>query len=156
MSISLTCLPIRFPETAHISQYIDCSLCRLIRCPEHLIGRHWFLPANWRSFIRWSPDQWDRQCYPIECYRNFYCALVCVFMIRVSQCSISLRSEYPIYNYTTQINIFRTNYTHLVPIGAFKICRNERYFTSPWRGCWLVFPLALLASGAFSLCFSTY
>jgi hypothetical protein len=31
---------------------IECSLCRLIRRPEHLIGRHWYLPANWRSFIR--------------------------------------------------------------------------------------------------------
>jgi hypothetical protein len=25
---------------------IECSLRRLIRLPEHLIGRHWYLPAN--------------------------------------------------------------------------------------------------------------
>jgi hypothetical protein len=31
----------------------------------------------------------------IECYRSFYCALFCVFMTRVSQCPISLRSEHP-------------------------------------------------------------
>jgi hypothetical protein len=36
----------------------ECSLCRLIRRPEHHIGRHCYLPTNWRSFIRWSPDQW--------------------------------------------------------------------------------------------------
>jgi hypothetical protein len=36
---------------------IECSLCRLIRRPEHLIGRHWYLQANWRLFILWSPDQ---------------------------------------------------------------------------------------------------
>jgi hypothetical protein len=76
--------------------YIECSLCRLIRRPEHLIGRHWYLPVNWRSFIRWSPDQWVSQCYGVECYRSFYCALFCVFMTRVSQCSISLRSEHPV------------------------------------------------------------
>jgi hypothetical protein len=33
--------------------YTGCSLCRLIRRPELLIGRHWYLPANWKSFIRW-------------------------------------------------------------------------------------------------------
>jgi hypothetical protein len=77
--------------------YIECLLCRLIRRPEHLIGRHWHLPANWRSFIRWSPDQWVSQCYAIECYRNFYCALFCIFMTRVSECPMSLRSEHTVY-----------------------------------------------------------
>jgi hypothetical protein len=38
--------------------YIECSLCRLVRHPDHLIGRHWYLLAKWRSFIWWSPDQW--------------------------------------------------------------------------------------------------
>jgi hypothetical protein len=33
--------------------YIECSFCRLIRRPEHLIGRYWYLPANWnRSVLR--------------------------------------------------------------------------------------------------------
>jgi hypothetical protein len=36
---------------------IQRSLCRLIRRPEHLIGRHWYLPPNWRSFIRRSVSQ---------------------------------------------------------------------------------------------------
>jgi hypothetical protein len=31
--------------------YIECSFCRLIRRSDHLISRHWYLPANWRSFI---------------------------------------------------------------------------------------------------------
>jgi hypothetical protein len=31
--------------------YIGCSLCRLIRRPDHLIGRHWYLPENWISLI---------------------------------------------------------------------------------------------------------
>jgi hypothetical protein len=69
---------------------------RHIRRPEHLIGRHWYLPANWRSFIRWSPDQSVSQCYAIDCGRSFYCALFCVFMTRVSQCPISLRAEHPL------------------------------------------------------------
>jgi hypothetical protein len=80
------------------SWYIGCSLCRLITRPEHLIGRRWYLPANWSSFIRWSPDHWVSQCYAIECYRSFYCALFCVFMTRVCQCPISLRAEHPIYS----------------------------------------------------------
>jgi hypothetical protein len=75
----------------HTSTDKECSLCRLIRRPELLIGRHWYLPANWRSIIRWSPDQWISQCYAIERYRSFYCALFCVFMTRVS-----LRSEHPL------------------------------------------------------------
>jgi hypothetical protein len=45
-------------DDLHSIRCIQCPLCRLIRCPEHLIGRHWYLPANWRSFIRWSPDLW--------------------------------------------------------------------------------------------------
>jgi hypothetical protein len=69
------------------------SLCRFIRRPEHLIRRQWCLSANWRSFIWWSPDQ----CYAIECYRSYDCALFCVFMTRLSQCPISLRSVYPGY-----------------------------------------------------------
>jgi hypothetical protein len=84
----------------HTCIHIECSLCRLIKRPEHLIGRHWYLPANWRSFIRWSPDQWVSQCYAIECYRSFYCALSCVFMTRVSQCPINLRSEHPVHSHT--------------------------------------------------------
>jgi hypothetical protein len=41
--------------------------CRFIRRPEHVICRHWYLPAKWKSFIRWSPEQWVSQCYAIEC-----------------------------------------------------------------------------------------
>jgi hypothetical protein len=80
---------------------MECSSCRLIRRPEHLIGRHWYLPVNWRSFIRWSPDQWVSQCYAIECYRSFYCSLFCVLMTPMRQCPISLRSEHtvePLYS----------------------------------------------------------
>jgi hypothetical protein len=74
-----------------------CSLCRLIGRTEHLIGRHWYLPANWRSFFRWSSEQWVSQCYATECDRSFYCALFCVFMTRVSQCPTSQRAEHPLY-----------------------------------------------------------
>jgi hypothetical protein len=82
-----------------ITPYVGCSFCRLMRRPEHLIGRHWYLPANWRSFIRWPPNQWVSQCYVIECDRSFYCALFCVFMTRVSHCPISLRAEHPIHSH---------------------------------------------------------
>jgi hypothetical protein len=84
------------PNNAKIKNiliYIECYFCRLIRRPEHLMGRHWCLPANWRPFFRWSPDQWVSQCYVIEFDRSFYCALFCVFITRVSQCPIRLRSE---------------------------------------------------------------
>jgi hypothetical protein len=77
--------------------YIGCSFCGLIRRPEHLIDRHWYLPANWRSFIQWSPDHWVSQCYASECDRRFYFTLFCVFITRVSQCPISLPAEHPIY-----------------------------------------------------------
>jgi hypothetical protein len=70
----------------------ECSFCRLVRCPEHLNGKRWYLPANWRSFIWWSCDQWVSPCYAIECDRNFYWTLFCVFMSRVIECWISLRS----------------------------------------------------------------
>jgi hypothetical protein len=79
--------------------YIQCSLCRLIRHPEHLFGRHWYLPANWRSFIRWSPDQCVSQCYAIRCDRSFYFALFCVFMTCVSQCPVSLHPEHILISY---------------------------------------------------------
>jgi hypothetical protein len=73
-------------------------ISRLVRRPEHLVFRHWYLPANWRSFIRWSRDQWASHCYDFECDRSFYCALFCVFMTRVSQCPISLRAEHPMHS----------------------------------------------------------
>jgi hypothetical protein len=44
-----------------------------------------------------TTDHWVIQCYAIECNRSFYYALFCIFMTRVSQCSISLRTEHPIY-----------------------------------------------------------
>jgi hypothetical protein len=71
-------------------------ICRLIRRPEHPVCRHWYLPANWRSYIRWLPGQWVSQCYAAECDRSFYCALFCVFRARVSQCPISLSAEHPL------------------------------------------------------------
>jgi hypothetical protein len=38
-------------------------------------------PANWRSFIQWSPDQWVSQCYAIEWYRSFFlmCSVLCLY-----------------------------------------------------------------------------
>jgi hypothetical protein len=56
----------------------------------------WYLPANCRSFILWSPDQWASQCSAIECDRSFYCALFCAFATRLSKCPIGLRAEHPI------------------------------------------------------------
>jgi hypothetical protein len=85
---------------------MGCSFCRLIRRPEHLVGRHWYILANWRSYIWWSPDQWVSPCYAIECDRSFYCALFCVFMTRVSQCPISLRAEHPIYRTCSAQNFY--------------------------------------------------
>jgi hypothetical protein len=76
--------------------YMERSLCRFITRPEHLIGRHSYLPANWMSFVRWSPDQWVSQCFVIECYRSFYCALFCVFMTRVSPISLCAEHRAPV------------------------------------------------------------
>jgi hypothetical protein len=45
-------------KISHLYINIGCSFCRLFRRTEHLIGRHWYVPENWRSFFRWSPDQW--------------------------------------------------------------------------------------------------
>jgi hypothetical protein len=47
--------------------------------------------TNWRSLIRWSPEHWVSHCYAIECDRNFYCSLFCVFMTCVSQCLNNIR-----------------------------------------------------------------
>jgi hypothetical protein len=76
-----------------------CSFCRLISRPKHLMGRHWYLPANWRSFIRWSPDQWVGQCYASLVF--------CVFMTRVSQCPISLLAEHPIRSQYFKLRIIK-------------------------------------------------
>jgi hypothetical protein len=76
-----------------------CSFCRLIRGPEHLIGRHCGISRKTEGHsFRWSPDLWVCQPYAIECDRSFYCALFCVSMIRVSQCPISLRSGHPVHS----------------------------------------------------------
>jgi hypothetical protein len=72
-------IPRNIMKNASGADNVECSLCRLIRRSEHLIGRHWYLPANWRSFIRWSPEQWVSQCYAIECYRSFCCVLLCLY-----------------------------------------------------------------------------
>jgi hypothetical protein len=63
--------------------YTGCSFCRLIRRPQHFIGRHFYLPTNWRSFIWWSSDQCVSQCYTTECDRSFYCVL-CLYDSRES------------------------------------------------------------------------
>jgi hypothetical protein len=89
--------------------YIGCSFFRIIRCPHHLINRHWYLPGNRRSLIWWSPDQWVSQCYAIEYDRRFYCALFCVFMTRVSQCPISLRAGHQIQAYSLLRNALLAN-----------------------------------------------
>jgi hypothetical protein len=60
--------------------YIGCSFCRLITRREHLIGRHWYLPANWKLFIRWSLDQWVSQCYTIYCLCSVSSWLVWVYI----------------------------------------------------------------------------
>ena len=33
----------------------------------------------------------------------------------------------------------------MAPVGAFKNCRNRRYFTSTWRGIGISFQLAIIA-----------
>jgi protein-S-isoprenylcysteine O-methyltransferase Ste14 len=89
----------------HTRTHIKVSFCRLIRHPEYLIGRHWYLPVNWKSFIRWSSDLWVSHCYAIGCDRSFCCALFCVFMTRVSQCPLSLRSEQSLYPLLTSVYV---------------------------------------------------
>jgi hypothetical protein len=91
----------------------------------------WYLPPNWRSFIRWSPDQWVSHCYVIECYRSFYCALFCVFMTRMSSCSISLRSEQPVVK--DHFNII-FSLTHLCP--NLVLLRFTYYVSHLYRLLW--------------------
>jgi hypothetical protein len=74
--------------------YVECSLCRLIRCPEYLIGRHCGISRQTEDHSSGDHLLSVSQCYSIECDRGFYCALFCVFMPRVSQCPISLRSKH--------------------------------------------------------------
>jgi hypothetical protein len=78
--------------------YIGRSFCRFIRRPEHL-------PANWRSFIRWSPDQWLSQCYANECGRSFCCALFCVlWLVWVNvQSACALNTRYILAGVTAKI-----------------------------------------------------
>jgi hypothetical protein len=116
-----------------------CSLCKLIRCPEHLIGRHWCLPADGRSFIWWSPEQWVSPCYSIECDRSFYCGLFCVFITHVIQCSISLCSELHHLRslHWTEMSGQLHALTALLPWGKvtqYPLCRRLGGHQS-WYGC---------------------
>jgi hypothetical protein len=92
----------------------------------------WYLSENWRSFIRWTPHQWVSQCYAIECYGSFYCALFCVFMTSVSQCPISLRSEHPVSIYLSICLIYLLICTPVYP----SVCLSLYIFlTSALNGC---------------------
>jgi hypothetical protein len=63
--------------------------------PEHLIGRHWYLPANWRPFIQWSPEQWVSQCYTIDC--DLLCFVLCLYDSRESMSNQPARWTPDIY-----------------------------------------------------------
>jgi hypothetical protein len=77
---------------------IECSLRKLIRRPELLIGRHGgiFRQTEGHSFGDHliSESVSVMQSSVIEA--SIYCALFCVFMTRESQCPISLLSEHPV------------------------------------------------------------
>jgi hypothetical protein len=95
-NIILVCTPcyyIQLLKTYTLTS-TGCSFCRLIRRAEHLIGRHWYLPAYWRSFIRWSPDQWVSPCYAIEHDRSYYCALFFMTLWANVQAVCSLNTRY--------------------------------------------------------------
>jgi hypothetical protein len=86
--------------------------------PEHFIGRHSYLPVNWRSFIRLTPDQWVSHCYAIERDRSFYCALFCVlWLVRVnvqSVCALNTR-----YIHTEQLaKLYISSGIHLQRIAT--------------------------------------
>jgi hypothetical protein len=90
------------------------------------------LSANWKPFIRWSPDQRVSQFYA-ECPRSFCCALVCVFMTRVSKCPISLRSEHPISTYLRGIYLWL--YSPLLDIVRFfSLLIFYTVGKTPWMG----------------------
>jgi hypothetical protein len=75
----------------YIPEDIECSFCRLTGRPEHLISRHWYLPANWRPFIRWSPDQGVSQCYATQ----NTCPLIQQSALFLSRyCSVHKRMHY--------------------------------------------------------------
>jgi hypothetical protein len=70
-----------------LSACIECSFCRLIRCPGELLRiccreTVWQSPANWRSFVRWSLDQCSL-APPSVTEASCCCAVFCVFMARV-------------------------------------------------------------------------
>jgi hypothetical protein len=64
---------------------IGCSFCRLISRPEYLIGRHWYLPANWRSHsvITWAVSQ------SVLCHGVLQKLLLCVLCLHDSCESMS-------------------------------------------------------------------
>jgi hypothetical protein len=95
---------------------IGCSFCRLIR--------HWCRPANWRSFIRWWPDQWVSQRYAIDCDRSFYFAVLCLYD-SLSQYPISLRAENPLR--VMSFFFFRRSISLHKSIGCFVWISREVY-----------------------------
>jgi hypothetical protein len=93
------------------TKYRGCSSCRI---SYRQTLRH--LPENWRSFIRWSPDQWVSLCYATECYyRSFYC-YVSLWLVRVNfQWACALNILY--------IPVSRINYLRRADIAASFLIR---------------------------------
>jgi predicted GNAT family acetyltransferase len=74
--------------------YTGCSFCRLIRRPELLIGRHTVISRQTEGHS--FGDHMISESVNVTSSSVFYCAMFCVFMTRVRQCLISLRTEYPL------------------------------------------------------------
>jgi hypothetical protein len=84
--------------------YFPLSYCFILIEDVHSAGflevgtsnRQTLVSPGKHSFSDHLISGWVSQCYSIECDRSFYYGLFCVFMIRVSQYTISLRTEHPL------------------------------------------------------------
>jgi hypothetical protein len=86
---------------SHKWQNTECSLCRLVRRPEHLIGRHCGISRQTEglhSVITWSVSQSVLRHRVL--YKFLLCSVLC-FMTRVSQCPINPPSEHPVLCHLT-------------------------------------------------------
>jgi hypothetical protein len=73
--------------------YMECSLCRLIRRPEHLISRHRGISSQTEGHSFGDHLISESVSVTPSSVIEASIVLCCVFMTRVSRCPISLRSE---------------------------------------------------------------
>jgi hypothetical protein len=97
-----------FKRCSKIQNYTGCSFCRLIRRPEHLISKQWYLPTNWRPFIRWSLISESVSVMPLSVTKaSIVLCSVSLWLMWVnvqSACALNTRYIY-IYESVSLVNI---------------------------------------------------